>query len=304
MNASAGVPEAILLSRLSKRLEDELGLAENIAKWAVETWALALGVIDQPLPVSVSAPVQPVSPVGQSPAKPVAVSTPAPSTGGQLRFPRFSVGKVKIGGKEQTAVGEINVPQGQTVALKIAEDVTEFAFLESCDPCVLITQLDLSGCSNFFDEGLVYLSKLINLHILDLSECTIRAHDFNEESWKSLKNLKNILSLNLIGCYKFQDDGLRYISQFTNLESLNLNMRSSFLGNIFITDDGLKHLGKLTHLKTLNISGFSKITGPGVLTHLGRMTHLESLNLTGCENVSASRIQELKQMLPNTRILP
>ena len=44
INASAGVPESILLSRLSKRLEDELGLAETAAKWAVETWALALGV--------------------------------------------------------------------------------------------------------------------------------------------------------------------------------------------------------------------------------------------------------------------
>lgn len=50
LNASAGVPQVILLSRLSKRLEDEMGLAEDAAKWAVETWALALGVIDQPLP--------------------------------------------------------------------------------------------------------------------------------------------------------------------------------------------------------------------------------------------------------------
>ena len=44
INASAGVPPALLLGRLIKRLEDELGLAENAARWAVESWALALGV--------------------------------------------------------------------------------------------------------------------------------------------------------------------------------------------------------------------------------------------------------------------
>jgi hypothetical protein len=59
LNASAGVPEVVLLSRLSKRLEDELGLAETAAKWAVETWALALGVISQPLAIVAQISQQP-----------------------------------------------------------------------------------------------------------------------------------------------------------------------------------------------------------------------------------------------------
>ncbi len=76
INASAGVPESILLSRLSKRLEDELGLAETAAKWAVETWALALGVINQPLPVSVPpTPVQATQPVRQGTSSPATVSS-------------------------------------------------------------------------------------------------------------------------------------------------------------------------------------------------------------------------------------
>jgi hypothetical protein len=38
-------PPVVLLARLTKRLQDNLGLAEDAARWAVESWALALGVI-------------------------------------------------------------------------------------------------------------------------------------------------------------------------------------------------------------------------------------------------------------------
>jgi WD40 repeat protein len=39
------VPHVILLAQLSKKLEDNLGLAKETASWAVDSWALALGVI-------------------------------------------------------------------------------------------------------------------------------------------------------------------------------------------------------------------------------------------------------------------
>ncbi|HEY9605902.1 MAG TPA: RDD family protein [Allocoleopsis sp.] len=38
-------PWDILLTRLTKRLQDNLGLSEEAAHWSVESWALALGVI-------------------------------------------------------------------------------------------------------------------------------------------------------------------------------------------------------------------------------------------------------------------
>jgi hypothetical protein len=40
-------PPDVLLARLTKRLEDNLGLAQESAKWAVESWAWALGVINE-----------------------------------------------------------------------------------------------------------------------------------------------------------------------------------------------------------------------------------------------------------------
>ncbi len=39
------VPHEILLAQLTNRLRDNLYMTEKAAKWAVESWALALGII-------------------------------------------------------------------------------------------------------------------------------------------------------------------------------------------------------------------------------------------------------------------
>jgi hypothetical protein len=43
-------PAPALIGRLAKRLEEDLAFAPEAARWAVESWALALGVLAQPLP--------------------------------------------------------------------------------------------------------------------------------------------------------------------------------------------------------------------------------------------------------------
>lgn len=45
LQSSGGEPRSVLIGRLTARLEDNLGLAEEAARWSVESWALALGVI-------------------------------------------------------------------------------------------------------------------------------------------------------------------------------------------------------------------------------------------------------------------
>ncbi len=62
LKTSAGVPQSILWARLNKRLEEELAMTAEAAHWAVESWALALGVIAQPLPVAkpTASPLQPI----------------------------------------------------------------------------------------------------------------------------------------------------------------------------------------------------------------------------------------------------
>lgn len=43
--AQNSVPRDLLLTRLAKRLEDRLALTQEAARWAVDTWALALGIV-------------------------------------------------------------------------------------------------------------------------------------------------------------------------------------------------------------------------------------------------------------------
>ena len=50
LRSASQVPPAMEIERLTRRLEANLGLAPEPARWAVETWALVLGAIDAPLP--------------------------------------------------------------------------------------------------------------------------------------------------------------------------------------------------------------------------------------------------------------
>lgn len=71
---SAGLPETMVWSRARQRLEEELAMTADAAQWAVESWALALGLIVQPSPVARSASVASSPP-------PIAQKTrPTPST--------------------------------------------------------------------------------------------------------------------------------------------------------------------------------------------------------------------------------
>ena len=65
LGSSSGIPKEVLLSRLTKRLHDEQGIVEDFARWAVESWALALGIIElaekQPPKQVASGPVTAIS---------------------------------------------------------------------------------------------------------------------------------------------------------------------------------------------------------------------------------------------------
>lgn len=86
LKTSASVPQPILLARLNRQLEEELAMTAEAAHWAVESWALALGAITQPLPVAKPAPVLPPSP---SPIVAKVTPTPPPPVAETLMAGRY-----------------------------------------------------------------------------------------------------------------------------------------------------------------------------------------------------------------------
>ncbi|MBN1955053.1 MAG: WD40 repeat domain-containing protein [Anaerolineae bacterium] len=69
--ASQPLPYEVLRARLTRRLQEHLALTQHAAHWAVESWALALGVIADPTPLSPLPPGQPEPPAARpAPAGP------------------------------------------------------------------------------------------------------------------------------------------------------------------------------------------------------------------------------------------
>jgi len=73
LGGSGGLPTPLLLGRLRKRLEDELALTGEAAHWAVETWALALGIIAE------TSPRAPVTAAAARVQTPVTIERPEPA---------------------------------------------------------------------------------------------------------------------------------------------------------------------------------------------------------------------------------
>lgn len=77
LSSQDGVPREVLLTRLTQRLQDNLGLTEEAARWAVDSWALALGLkLSQP--VATSAPVKSANPALAVVSAPPTSRPPAP----------------------------------------------------------------------------------------------------------------------------------------------------------------------------------------------------------------------------------
>ena len=79
LSSSSVQPKAMLLARLTERLKSDRGIGEEDARWAVETWALALGKIEASELISIE--TVPAAPPRKTPAPapPVVPVTPVKS---------------------------------------------------------------------------------------------------------------------------------------------------------------------------------------------------------------------------------
>jgi F-box/leucine-rich repeat protein 14 len=102
-----------------------------------------------------------------------------------------------------------------------------------------------------------------------------------------ITGVKNLESLNLIGCYNLTDHWLSnsLTRPVHSLVYLNLSMCKP------ITDMSLAKIADyLTNLETLDLSGCSNITNPGLLMLSLQLKRLKYLNLRSCRHISDSGI--------------
>ena len=104
-----------------------------------------------------------------------------------------------------------------------------------------------------------------NLKSLDLADT-----DFSDLGMPHLAKFQ-LVSLSLFYC-NISDDGLRFLSDMTTLEVLNLDSRD-------IGDQGLHHLRNLRNLKSLDLFS-GRVTDLGC-AHISKIESLESLELCG-----------------------
>ena len=146
--------------------------------------------------------------------------------------------------------------------LRLAQTTVDAAGLEKLATLKNLTELDLSECSQIFDDAMPSLSKLTSLKKLNLWRLQL-----TDEGVKSLKPLTSMQWLNLDNT-QLSNQGLPALSDMTELTFLHL-------GSTSITNDGLKHLEGLKNLKDLKVTRTA---------------------------VTQEFVDELKKSLPNTEI--
>ena len=142
-SSDTGAPPNLTLGRMFTRLRENMGMADEAAAWAVETWALALGVISTPI-------------LRQR----AAASQPAPSTALPRTAPGFA-GAVQSGGAPPPAfVGTVAAAVAHPMAADASGAGREWAELiiwmgpELCPGRVAVTLDGRTIATKPFHEGL------------------------------------------------------------------------------------------------------------------------------------------------------
>ncbi len=154
--------------------------------------------------------------------------------------------------------------------------------------------LDLSGYKNLSDDQLqTVLEQLKGTKIqsINLHGCS----KLTNQGLKHLLKLTLLTSLNLSECKNITNQGLEHLSKLSALTSLNLSQHQN------MTNLGLEHLSKLTSLTSLDLTGCNEITDRG-LEHLSKLTSLTSLNLAHCYIITEQGLEHLSKLASLTSL--
>jgi len=128
------------------------------------------------------------------------------------------------------------------------------------------------------NDTLVEIAKTCNqLELLNLSGC----QKIQDSGLRALaRNCSELINLDITRCPDLSDEGLHFFcSRMSQILSLNLYADSQF------TDKGLLSISNLHNLKFLDLCGVGKISSQAVMDIARGCKLLESWNLTWCVNV-------------------
>ena len=151
------------------------------------------------------------------------------------------------------------------------------------------------------------LRDLMRVARLDVRELYVRGPRVTDALLTDITTtFTGLTSLDLYGCDRITDAGVKHLARLTGLTSLDLSWcritdagladlaRLTSLTSLDlkwchrIGEDGLAHLARLTSLTSLDLRGFLYVTNAG-LEHLAQLTGLTSLNLSYCRRAPFGR---------------
>ena len=161
-----------------------------------------------------------------------------------------------------------------------------------------LEQLDFSGgwavCeARITDKGLKSLAQLDLPHLerLILGHCS----HITDNGLLDVSAMQRLTLLNLWHCPQITDAGLPALSRMQNLNWLSLMACPK------ITDMGLPTLLLITNLTALDLRGCPGITDRG-LDYLAAKTNWQTIMLGGCTNVTVEAVERLHRALPHADV--
>jgi len=164
------------------------------------------------------------------------------------------------------------------------EDITDKHLKQLAKNCpqLKILRLPYSFYANepstrITDEGFIAITQLSKLQILEINIDRV-----SPESLKTITNLKELQSLEIIHANLFNDDTMESIAQLKNLKSLIIdNITSDYDNrNIHISDKGLSSIANsLANLEHLYLPKSANFSDDGLLVLANNCSHLKTLSL-------------------------
>lgn len=188
--------------------------------------------------------------------------------------------------------------------LSLCKQVTDSSLGRIAQYLKNLEELDLGGCSNLTNTGLLLLVSwgLKRLRRLDLRSCWhvsdrgighLAGHDLETDEGNP-----PLEYLGLQDCQRLSDEALRHVSTgLKTLTSINL----SFCVNI--SDAGLKYLAKMPSLRELNLRSCDNVSDAGIGYLAEGGSRIASLDVSFCDKVGDQALVSVSQGLFGLRAL-